>query len=1029
MEQGNFTELANNTFGSPVTGTNPTTNPPFIFDPTTNQCGPSGCTRQPFEYNGTYNVIPPGEISPIAQKMESFLPNYPNSPNAYLAGDVNPNIWLNNFFASYKSGYDNHLEDWRVDYDLSSNHRISTVGTMGVIGYLNNYSNAMPAPLVTGDLATLYPNNFIVEDAYTINPHLVNQLKFSYTSFFQNIFDASASSAWSATTMGITNVPAGQASATFPGASFGTSLGYGAVGLTGFTGNSTSTDTQPTKPHNYALTDNIQWLRGKHALSFGFSYQWQEINEANPYTFTQPLYLSYNTFDTGTFVTGGTTVSAGGKGAVIQSALPGTSSYTGPLGFSYASYLLGAVGASTTSGASFGGGAPSIPLGFVTELGGRYHPLSPYVEDSWKLTTKLTVEIGLRWDYLTPYHEAKDRWSFLNPTLTNPLTNTPGLLQFAGSNGGAGVSCGCKTPVQTYWKNWGPRVGFAYSLNPKTVIRAGTAIVYTQAGGVGGRADSYQGAGQTGFNVSAIGPTETNSGVAAGPSYYLNNTAYNNGYSGSTLLTNTGLFGLGFTYPAQPTANVAAQELDTGNYVVSGTTIAGASGVNFPDPHLSGRAPEIILWNFGVERGLTKDLTLSANYVGNESHFIINSGSTGGNARGLWTNEVNPQYVAVLGPVMGVASNGTTPQSLLSAPATSANVATMQAYMASAPAPAFFVAAANAKPTSGDLTIASMLTAFPQYATGSAGGGVSDIWGNVGNFSFNSLEIQAQQRMAHGFTFTANYVFSKNIGDDGTYRSGFNIPAGALSRWTGPGTHQNRIDRSWTVVSEPNIFHAFGVWKLPFGKGEIGGNNLLVRWLAGGWQLSSIYSHYSGTPIAIGTSYASSLGQGQAMPDMNPAYQSSSARQNGKYGSGPNGYQACNLGVAPIGSSCTAIAYLNSNAFVSPVNIANNSLPGCTTSTSCTTSANNVYQIGNSPRTAPYGLRNPASWDIDGGLRRSFPLHWENSEFVFEADALNAWNNVVFSGPSASAGSSAFGQITSQANSPRDWQFAGHINF
>ena len=75
--------------------------------------------------------------------------------------------------------------------------------------------------------------------------------------------------------------------------------------------------------------------------------------------------------------------------------------------------------------------------------------------------------LGLRWDYLPPYHEVQNRWSFLNPNITNPATGSPGALQFAGNYGGAGVSCGCRTPVPTYWNNWGPRVGITYQTDSK----------------------------------------------------------------------------------------------------------------------------------------------------------------------------------------------------------------------------------------------------------------------------------------------------------------------------------------------------------------------------------------------------------------------------------------------------------------------------------------------------------------------------------------------------------------------------------
>ena len=119
------------------------------------------------------------------------------------------------------------------------------------------------------------------------------------------------------------------------------------------------------------------------------------------------------------------------------------------------------------------------------------------------MNNKLTLDLGLRWDYLPSFHEVKDLWTFLNPSLTNPLTNSPGLLQFAGNYGGTGVSCGCRTPVQTYWKNFGPRLGLIYELNDKTGLRAGLGMVYTQGGGTGGRGGYATGTGQTGFNMTA----------------------------------------------------------------------------------------------------------------------------------------------------------------------------------------------------------------------------------------------------------------------------------------------------------------------------------------------------------------------------------------------------------------------------------------------------------------------------------------------------------------------------------------------
>jgi hypothetical protein len=978
MTQGNFTEL-NGGVGAGLTGTG-SNNPAFLYDPATTSCSGSTCTRQPFQYNGTYNVIPPGDISPITKAMESFLPTFNSSSPTY--GNWNSSTLVNNYLGGYPSGFDNWVADWRVDFNVTSNHRISSVGTMGTENYLNNYGSPfLPPPYIGGDLANIYPKNYIVEDAYTFTPNVVNQLKFGFTRFFQNIHDATQGvKAWEIGTLGATNLPGGQAGEEFPGASFGTTTKFGTAQQT-WTGNGNSVSTQLTTPNNYALTDNVLWVKGRHALTMGMTFQWQQINNANPATLTGVLDLAFNAYSTANF--------------------SGTSLNDAGTGYSYASFLLGAVGGSTSNDTS----STSIGLDYVSELAGRYKTISPYVRDSYKVTNKLTLDLGLRWDYLPPYHELRNRWTFLNPTLTNPLTNTPGMLQFAGNYGGAGVSCQCTTPVSTYWKNLGPRVGAAYSIDNKTVVRSGFALVFTQAGGVGGRGGAFNGTGQTGFNTTAIGPTESGNGATAGPSYWLNG---NSSYLGSA--ANTALFG-GATYPAAPTPSVTAQELNTGFYVNNGKFVS-ASSVSYADPHYSSRAPELVLWNFGIERSITPSMTISVNYVGNESHFIVNSGTTGGNARGYWTNQVNPYYLSILGPVLD--STGTKP--LMNAQATAANLAILQKYAPNAPTPTFYTAAGA---ISSSATIQQMLTAFPQYS------GVSDTWGNVGNFNYNALQLLLEQRLAHGLTFTVNYTYSKNIGDDGTFRSGWDLPAADVSGGT-QAWKQDRIDRGLTAISTPQVVHVFGVYSLPFGQGQIGGKSMLVRALAGGWQLSENYSYNSGYPVAVtwsGASGTNTPGQGTGMPDLNPlseAYMNHNGRINGSYGKGPNGTQYVNLG---------SVQYVDPTAFTSPISVS--TAPNCTPGgRNQPSNCNAAYLIGSSPRTAALNLRNPGTQNIDGRLSRSFPLHFESAEFVFEADCLNLWNKVTFGGPSASwsNGSTSFGTI-STASGARDWQFAGHITF
>ncbi len=144
------------------------------------------------------------------------------------------------------------------------------------------------------------------------------------------------------------------------------------------------------------------------------------------------------------------------------------------------------------------------------------------------MTNKLTLDLGLRWDYLAALPRAKNRWTFLNPTIDQSSDKHTGhsavRRQLRRRRRKLRVHHSCADVLEIF------RVRVSVSpipLNNKTVIRSGFALVFTQAGGVGGRGGASNGTGQTGFNVSAIGPTESSNGQPPGPPYWLNgNSTY-----------------------------------------------------------------------------------------------------------------------------------------------------------------------------------------------------------------------------------------------------------------------------------------------------------------------------------------------------------------------------------------------------------------------------------------------------------------------------------------------------------------------
>jgi hypothetical protein len=977
MQKGNFQELLPTSAGG--LGNTSNVNYP-IYDPTTlasctaNNTGGAPCRYQYGYGPGTgigangnpvalgtgspVNVVPASELSPITQKMQSFLPPLANTTTGVIAA---------NYIGGIPSGYDNWLYAGHIDYDISTKQRLSmslTGGNRHAVPYTSGTAN-LPVPYLAATISTVAGHWADIEHTYQLTPNLVNQFKYGYSNFggppVENNTEGIAQ--YEATTMGVTGLPPGQASLEFPGASF--------------TGNNVETNwqqpdvTATTVSNALTLVDNLQWIRGKHAITAGFELQWLEDQASSADGPSTPITFTWGSNET--------------------AQVNGTA-YTPSTGFSYASYMVGAVESSGDT------------LQTVAEYGGRYRPLAPYFQDDYKITRKLTLNLGMRWDYVPTFHEVLDRWGFLDPNVTNTITGNAGMFMYAGNTGGAAISIGKRTPVNTYWKNFGPRLGFAYSLNDKTVIRGGYGVLYSHAGGTGGAGGAATGTSNTGF-TTPVTLTAAGTGATAGPSFYLNNnpafSQQNTTFGGPTYVLPT---------PTGPTA--AAQSANVGFYVNSaGTFVTAGAAPGYPDPYLSDRAPEFDFWNFGVQRELTKNMTVMVNYAGSQSHFIAGAATM----RGLQSGGINPAYSLALGQGGSIAA----PQyghGLLTQPATIANLQLAQTYMpgcCALPYPGFATAAASSK-GAATTTIAQALKWMPQYTS------TADTWGNIANANYNALQITLTQRFSHGLTFTVNYTYSKELDDAGTNRSGFAIPAG--STLNGKAWSQNRIDRSLSTLDEPQQLAAFGIYKLPFGKNGIGASNFLVRTVLGGWETAHIMQYISGMPLTLSDGDCAVTGQGTCMPDVNPSYTGGKAgiRQNGKWGNGVN--------ALTLGTVSYVNGYINSA-------VQGNGAGGvvCASSTGPFCNANPLM-IGDAPRTGAFGLRAPNTFRLTSGIRRSFDIT-EKAKFIFAVDCQNVTNAVTFGINTGNleiptvVTASTFGTLSYASGDNRDFQFSGRLSF
>ena len=936
-----------------------------IFDPTSQVSSGGSYSRTPLS-GASYtsagcgtgpvkmNVIPQGEMSPTAKYLQQYW-----SGVDYL----NSNL-TNNYQGSYNYGLNNWSTTDRLDVNLSDKHKFSIIGASGRQGLIG------PAGSQTtqvGPLPYLYSKTYapitrvvLFNDTYLISQSLVNQFNYGIGQYHAPDSNITLlNPAWAATKAGISNLPAaGQAPNSFP--------------IVKFTGTDAPAQWGPNQgqyiqsTNTDSLKDNIQWVHGKHVLTFGGQFEWLEFNDLYAYGASTPLTLNFAVAET---------AAVSGKSAAATS---GT-------GMPYASFLMGAVDSS-----SYTEYAP-----IAQETGSRYHPFALYVNDDFKLTPKLTVNAGLRWDVMPPFRESENRFSFMNPAMTNPVTGNMGALQFAGSGTDG---CNCATPMNTYYKDWGPRLGAAYAIGSKTVLRAAYGIYYAHGGGTSGGATSLPASGME-LGFSAV-PNPPSPGDSL-PAFYLNNSGYN------STLNNSAFGGTGYSVSAPPIydASYATYYSNAAGYTAPDKI---SSTVSYLDPKYGGRTPTFEGWSFGFQRLLTKDITATLSYVGNQGHFLLPTGV----ARGYWGNQLNPAYLSLGSAVLG-------------ATATATNVPGGLPY-----------ATFNNK-------VSQALLAFPQYS------GVTDQVDSVGNANYNALQLSIVQRLSHGITFMVNYTYSKTIDDIGTFRTGYAIPTGILAN-SGKAWPIDRMERSRSTQDQPQNLVVTSTYDLPFGKGHIGGGNPIVRNIVGGWRISDIVTYAAGNPLAITSSACTGTsGQGTCMPAYNTGANSlypfsGGARQNGGWGHG-----ATRNGIAGTVNAATELSsmqYINPAAFVQTGSFTNS-----TTCTATGTPSPCIGEVlGDVARTAPYGLRGPGNYDIDGDLRRTFDI-WKDGrvKFIFEANVFNAVNHVWFGSSASTAdgsigssvageycpscktvnGNPSLGVISGQANSPRQWQMAGHITF
>ncbi len=608
-------------------------------------------------------MIPLTRMDPVALAIQKLLP-LPNGP-----GDTN-----NYIIPSYSSLMHTTNVSVKVDQNISPTIKVSVYYSQ--LNTLQPNVNGGILPTFLGGADTNQWNHttrFNYDQSFT--PTLLFHIGLGY---FQTS-EPHVAPPFDQSTIGLKGY---QANTIFPdiagisGGQGGYSPGFGAIGATF---SATAFEEKPT------ANTNLTWVRGNHTFKAGADY----TQEGYP---VPSLWRANGNF----------TFNAAETSDPYQSTV--TLNSPNPTGFGYASFLTGLPDVLALN-------APNS-----AKLG--YHSLGLYVQDSWKVNRKLTLDYGLRYDFQTYMTEQYGRMQDASLSTQDTKLGRPGAVLYQ-------ASCNCQFS-HNYPFAFGPRLGAAYAIDDKTVLRGGAGIQYDVA-------EAPNGVLYSAADFYTINPN----GYGVSPLQNTSNPAQN------------GLQGGNAYAPGNPFGNVPVvwPNLDQNKFPTFNNGIGAPSApAIFLDPH--NRPGRIFTWSIGVQRSLMKDLVAEVSYVGNRGAYF-----PAPNMSQLLSNSVTP---AQLASQFGLNINNPADAALLTTPISSSAV--------QARFPQYKLVSVN-----GTLTVPSVYNGFPasqnliQALRGVPQWGVLTPWLGppMGKTWYDSMQVKVTKRYAHGLQAAGNFTWAK----------------------------------------------------------------------------------------------------------------------------------------------------------------------------------------------------------------------------------------------------------------------------
>jgi hypothetical protein len=752
----------------------------------------------------------------------------------------------------------------------------------------------------------------------------------------------------------------------------------------------------------FNFSDNVSWQKGKHSLSFGFSYYREQDHYYNAPAGMPFVHMGIDSNDPAATVFTN----------YFNTNFPNASALNLANAEAMYATLVGRINSVDPGGAGFPLDAKtkqystSVGAYFLDEL---QHGAGLFVQDSWRITPHLTINAGLRWDFTSPskdltvgYHSA-DNVGIWGPSGVGNIFN-PGSL--TSDPNGLNPQYRTRTSVYNGWYvspqpqlglSWNPSKseGFMGKLfgNNSTVVRAG-------------------------FGLRRM--TE--------PYQFFWNSASNEGYAfyqafnlrpqvpGSTLPPtggfNAGSYALGGAQPAPffvspPTYQEVIPE--------SQETFFGYwSGVNGLNEHI--RQPYVMSWNFGIQRALGSSNVLEVRYLGNRSvhqwivtnpnevnifengflkefqqaqkNLAINKANSMGNTfanNGLPGQAPLPIMTAAAGAdTAGFMSNGAFITDLNNGAAGSfaSTLAGSSTYLCN------LVGGASFSPCAGNAGAGYPINFFQAnpYNAGKATGYQNDI----GYGNYHSLQVDFRQKPWRGMQFDVNYAWSHALGVQPN-----NSWTGAFNMFT---MRDPRLSYGPTGFDYRHVIHANGTYDLPFGRGKaFVHNGGIAEKIVGGWSVGTIANWQTGGPY-------------QLLGGINTFNGPSNTPVGDPYGDGG----VVLNGIKPSDLQASKVNHVAGHTYALTLN------PKYLLIAADGSSSPNPAFLASNTTAGTFGahpwLYGPHTFSQDMALTKSFQIR-ENLRFIFQSEFINVWNHPVWANPAGGYNSTSQGFIQNTSTS------------